>query len=66
MIICPRDTRNCYHDLFHAIDNPLLRITGRERGEPSPTCASVPRESDLLVSRLVSMRWALMGRREFE
>jgi hypothetical protein len=41
-------------DLFHAIDNPRLRIPGRERGERSPTCASVPRETDRLVSRLVS------------
>jgi hypothetical protein len=41
-------------DLFHAIDNPLLRIPGRERGERSPTCACVPRETDRLVSRFVS------------
>jgi hypothetical protein len=39
---------------FHAIDNPLLRISGRERGERSPTCASVLRERDRLVSRLVN------------
>jgi hypothetical protein len=41
-------------DRFHAIDNPLLRITGRERGERSPTCASVPPGADRLVSRVVS------------
>jgi hypothetical protein len=41
-------------DLFDAIDNPLRRIPGRERGERSLMCASVPRETDRLVSRLVS------------
>ena len=42
-------------DLFHAIDTTPLQIPGRERGEQSPTCASVPQESDRLVSSLVSM-----------
>jgi hypothetical protein len=41
-------------DHFHAIDNPLLRIPGGERGKRSLMCASVPPETDRLVSRLVS------------
>jgi hypothetical protein len=44
---------NCV-DLFDAIDNPLRRIPGGERGERSLMCASVPWETDRLVSRLVS------------
>jgi hypothetical protein len=38
MITCPRDTRNCYPDLFHAIDvglcdGPALRLA---IGHPRP------------------------------
>jgi hypothetical protein len=40
--------------LFDAIDNPLLRIPGGERGERSLMCASVLWGTDRLVSRLVS------------
>jgi hypothetical protein len=60
---CTRDivicfSRNWARPAGHAEKLISLRLVphGRERGERSPMCASVPRETDQLISRLVSTR----------